>query len=57
MQKEEATITDIQTQHSIKTDFKETGGTSSGAVVEALRYKPEGRGIYSRWCFGDFSFT
>jgi hypothetical protein len=28
-----------------------------GAVVEALRYKPEGRGIDSRWCHWNFSFT
>jgi hypothetical protein len=26
-----------------------------GAVVEALRYKPEGRGIDSRWCHWNFS--
>jgi hypothetical protein len=25
-------------------------GARGGAVVEALRYKPEGRGIHSRWC-------
>jgi hypothetical protein len=24
--------------------------SETGAVVEALRYKPEGRGIYTRWC-------
>jgi hypothetical protein len=28
-----------------------------GAVVEALRYKPEGRGIDFRWCHWNFSFT
>jgi hypothetical protein len=27
------------------------------AVVEALRYKPEGRGIGSRWCHWNFSLT
>jgi hypothetical protein len=27
-----------------------TIGARGGAVVEALRYKPEGRGIDSRWC-------
>jgi hypothetical protein len=27
----------------------------SGAVVEALHYKPEGRGIDSRWCHWNFS--
>jgi hypothetical protein len=26
-------------------------------LVEALRYKPEGRGFYSRWCHWDFSLT
>jgi hypothetical protein len=25
-------------------------GARGGAVVEALSYKPEGRGIDSRWC-------
>jgi hypothetical protein len=25
-------------------------GARGGAVVEALRYKPEGSGIDSRWC-------
>jgi hypothetical protein len=28
-----------------------------GAVVEALRYKPDGRGIDSRWCHWNFSLT
>jgi hypothetical protein len=28
-----------------------------GAVVEALRYKPEGRGIDSRWCHWNFLLT
>jgi hypothetical protein len=32
-------------------------GARSGAVVEALRYKPEGRGIDSRWCHWNFSLT
>jgi len=26
-------------------------------VVEALRYKPEGRGLDSRWCHWNFSLT
>jgi hypothetical protein len=26
-------------------------------LVEALRYKPEGRGLNSRWCQWNFSFT
>jgi hypothetical protein len=32
------------------------GGERGGAVVEALRYTPEGRGIDSRWC-QNFSLT
>jgi hypothetical protein len=28
-----------------------------GVVVEALRYKPEDRGIDSRWCHGNFPLT
>jgi hypothetical protein len=32
-------------------------GTRGGAVDEALRYKPEGRGIDSRWCHWNFSLT
>jgi hypothetical protein len=31
-------------------------GARCGAVVKALRYKPEGRGIDSRWC-QTFSLT
>jgi hypothetical protein len=30
-------------------------GARGGAVVEALRYKPEDRGIDSRWCHWNFS--
>jgi len=26
-------------------------------LVEALRYKPEGRGLNSRWCNWNFSLT
>jgi hypothetical protein len=32
-------------------------GARGGAVVEALRYKPEDRRIDSRWCNWNFSFT
>jgi hypothetical protein len=32
-------------------------GAHGGAVVEALSYKPEGRGIDSRWCNWNFSLT
>jgi hypothetical protein len=30
--------------------YKRCVGARGGVVVEALRYKPEGRGIDSRWC-------
>jgi hypothetical protein len=33
------------------------GHAAGGAVVEALRYKPEVRGIDSRWCHWNFSLT
>jgi hypothetical protein len=33
------------------------GHAAGGAVVEALRYKPEGRGIDSRWCHWNFSLA
>jgi hypothetical protein len=32
-------------------------GASGGAVVEALRYKTEGRGFDSRWSHWNFSLT
>jgi hypothetical protein len=32
-------------------------GVRVGAVVEALRYKPECRGIDSRWCHWNFSLA
>src|SRR5215475_12746786 len=32
-------------------------GARGGAVVEALRYKPEGRGVDSRLCHWNFSLT
>jgi hypothetical protein len=32
-------------------------GARAGAVVEALRYKPESRGIDSRRCHWNFSLT
>jgi hypothetical protein len=37
--------------------FYITWGARGGAVAEALRYKPEGRGIDSRWCHWNFSLT
>jgi hypothetical protein len=32
-------------------------GARGGAVVEVQRYKPEGRGIDSRWYYWNFSLT
>jgi hypothetical protein len=32
-------------------------GVRGGAVVEAQSYKPERRGIDSRWCLWNFSLT
>jgi hypothetical protein len=32
-------------------------GAGGGAVVEALSYKVEGRGIDSQWCHWNFSLT
>jgi hypothetical protein len=32
-------------------------GARGGTVVETLRYKPEGRGIDSRWSHWNFSLT
>jgi hypothetical protein len=32
-------------------------GARGGVVVEALPYKPEGRGFDSRWCHWIFSLT
>ena len=33
------------------------GGHTVVQLVEALRYKPEGRRFDSRWCHWDFSFA
>jgi hypothetical protein len=34
-----------------------TRGTAVAQLVEALRYKPEGREFDSRWCQWNFSLT
>jgi hypothetical protein len=34
-----------------------TDGHAVAQLVEALRYKPEGRGFHSRWCHWNFSLT
>ena len=37
--------------------FYTVGGHAVAQLVEALRYKPEGRGFDSRWCHWNFSLT
>jgi hypothetical protein len=39
------------------TSYKNVGGYAVAQLVEALRYKPEGRGFDSRWCHWIFSLT
>jgi hypothetical protein len=38
-------------------NYRYTLGHAVTQLVESLRYKPEGRGFYSRWCHWNFSFT
>jgi hypothetical protein len=40
-----------------KEEKLEYGGHAVAQLVEALRYKPEGRGLDSRWCHWIFSLT
>jgi hypothetical protein len=44
-------------KHRIPRPSGSRAGTRDGLVVEALRYKPEGRGIDFRWCHWNFSLT
>ena len=37
--------------------YIKTGQPLIFELVEALRYKPEGRGFDSRWCHSEFSMT
>jgi hypothetical protein len=47
--------TKLRVSLSTDTDMNfQVAGARGGAVVEALRYKPEGRGIDSRWCHWNF---
>jgi 2-keto-3-deoxy-L-rhamnonate aldolase RhmA len=39
------TVTNITTAHAV------------AQLVEAMRYKPEGRGFDARWCHWNFSLT
>jgi hypothetical protein len=44
----------------LQTEFlfiADLSGARGGAVVEALRYKPEGRGVDCRWCYWNFLLT
>jgi hypothetical protein len=36
---------------------RQHGGHAVAQAAEALRYKPEGRGLGSRWCHWNFSLT
>ena len=40
-----------------KTQYNYSKGHAVAQLVEALRYKPEGRGFDSRWCHWNFSLT
>jgi len=56
-------LSDIQRQkhlqhgNLIKIFYCTRRGHAVAQFVEALRYKPEGRGFDSRWCHWDFSLT
>jgi hypothetical protein len=39
------------------TQYKGGGEHAVAQLVKALRYKPEGRGIDSRWCHWNFYLT
>jgi hypothetical protein len=49
--------TTVRSAHIVFMYFVFLRRTRGGAVVEALRYKPEGRKIDSRWCHWNFSLT
>jgi hypothetical protein len=55
------TFQEVKTTFFNKTMFMQTvyvaGYKAVAQLVEALRYKPEGRGFDSRWCHWNFSFT
>jgi hypothetical protein len=42
-------------EENVEKDKKDKG-PAVAQLVEALRYKPAGRGFNSRWCHGNFSF-
>ena len=48
----------IDTNEYVKLDvLLRVLGTAVAQLVEALRYKSEGRGFDSRWCHWNFSLT
>jgi len=59
-QKETLTIeVQVLSMCSLLENLKDTTkmGHAVAPLVEALRYKPEGRGFDSRWCHWNFSLT
>ena len=42
---------------AITIEYYDSVGTAVAQLVEALRYKSEGRGFDSRWCHWNFSLT
>ena len=47
----------INAEVDFKIDSLLWWGTAVAQLVEALRYKSEGRGFDSRWCHWNFSLT
>jgi hypothetical protein len=47
----------VQTMYELPMLPSNTGGYAVAQLVEALCYKPEGRGFDSRWCHWNFSLT
>ena len=54
-------MTDVDKEYSapyfMDTQLRPRGMLLVAQLVEALRYKPEGRGFDSRWCHWNFSLT
>ena len=54
----EATNTDSVIEYLLNiSPIKTQLGHTVAQLVEALRYRPEGRGFDSRWCHWNFSLT
>jgi hypothetical protein len=43
--------------HNLKDHYLNKGGHAVAQLVQALHYKPEGRGFNSWWCHWKFSLT